>query len=235
MNDLTPLTTAPQTMSSREIAELVDSRHDKVKQSIERLAERGVIVLPPMGDEHETDAMGRPRLTKVYRVGKRDSYVIVAQLSPEFTARLVDRWQQLEEQARQPLDPRRALSDPASLRTLLLENVEKVIALEGAMKEMQPQVQALQRIAVADGSLNITETAKALQVRPKDLFDWLKAHHWIYRRAGGKGYIGYQAKITTGLVEHKVTTVTRHDGPDKIVEQVLITPKGLAKLAEVMR
>lgn len=27
-----------------------------------------------------------------YRIGKRDSYVIVAQLSPELTARLVDCW-----------------------------------------------------------------------------------------------------------------------------------------------
>lgn len=35
---------------------------------------------------------------KAYLVGKRDSYVVVAQLSPEFTARLVDRWQELEEQ-----------------------------------------------------------------------------------------------------------------------------------------
>lgn len=35
-------------MTSIEIAELVGSRHDKVKQSIERLAVRGVIRNPPM-------------------------------------------------------------------------------------------------------------------------------------------------------------------------------------------
>ena len=80
-------------MSSREIAELVESRHDSVKRTIERLAERGVIVRPPLVDEPESDAVGRRRVTQVYLVGKRDSYVIVAQLSPEFTARLVDRWQ----------------------------------------------------------------------------------------------------------------------------------------------
>lgn len=32
---------APLTMSSREIADLVDSRHDNVRVTIERLAERG--------------------------------------------------------------------------------------------------------------------------------------------------------------------------------------------------
>ena len=77
-----------KTMSSREIAELVDSRHDAVKRTVEtlmakgviqltqpvevknhlgqrvaeyRLVERDVIVQPPMVDEPEKDAMGRTR------------------------------------------------------------------------------------------------------------------------------------------------------------------------------
>lgn len=36
------------TMNSQDIAVLVESRHDNVRVSIERLAERGVIQLPPM-------------------------------------------------------------------------------------------------------------------------------------------------------------------------------------------
>jgi hypothetical protein len=36
------------------------------------------------------------RPVDVYLVSKRDSYIVVAQLCPEFTARLVDRWQELE-------------------------------------------------------------------------------------------------------------------------------------------
>ena len=50
-------------MTSREIAELVGSRHDKVKQSIERLATEkenkpAVICLPPLGEY--LDSLGRP-------------------------------------------------------------------------------------------------------------------------------------------------------------------------------
>jgi phage regulator Rha-like protein len=78
-------------MSSREIAELLDARHDSVKRTIERLAGKGVIELPPMVEIRTATNTGTE-----YRVGKRDSYVIVAQLSPEFTAALVDRWQELE-------------------------------------------------------------------------------------------------------------------------------------------
>ncbi len=101
---------AELTMSSREIAELVNSRHDKVKQSIERLAERGTIQHPPMGEVK--NHLGQT--VQEYRVGKRDSYVIVAQLSPEFTARLVDRWQELEEQVSANAVAIPDFSDPAA-------------------------------------------------------------------------------------------------------------------------
>ncbi|MBL1379194.1 Rha family transcriptional regulator [Zobellella iuensis] len=87
-------------MSSREIADLVESRHDKVKQSIERLAERRVIIFTPV---REKPAGGRPGTA--YHVNKRDGYVVAAQLCPEFTARLVDRWQELEQQAVTPVIP----------------------------------------------------------------------------------------------------------------------------------
>lgn len=217
----------PQTMSSREIAELVDSRHDKVKQSIERLAERGVIGLPPLGEY--LDTLGR-KATE-YRVGKRDSYVIVAQLSPEFTARLVDRWQQLE--TLQQVDPLVALSDPATLRSLLTNYSEKVIELEGVVEEMRPQVQALDRIAQSEGSMCVTDAAKTLQVRPKALFDFLYQHHWIYSRQGDATKIAYQAKLQQGLLEHKTTVVTRSDGSEKTSTQVRVTSKGLTALAKI--
>ena len=87
--------TSVMTMSSLEIAELVDVRHDKAKQSIERLSDRGVISLPPLG-EVKLKRERRLETVSVYNVCKRDTYVIVAQLSPEFTGRLVDRWLELE-------------------------------------------------------------------------------------------------------------------------------------------
>jgi phage regulator Rha-like protein len=81
------------TMSSREIAELVESRHADVVRSIDRLMDSGVIGrYAPAPYTHPQN--GQQYMT--YNVGKRDTYVIVAQLSPAFTARLVDRWQELE-------------------------------------------------------------------------------------------------------------------------------------------
>ncbi|RVR68679.1 phage regulatory protein/antirepressor Ant, partial [Citrobacter freundii] len=81
------------TMSSREISALVDSRHSNVCVTIERLMSSGVIGgYAAMQYTHPQNGQTYHH----YEVNKRDSYVIVAQLSPAFTARLVDRWQELE-------------------------------------------------------------------------------------------------------------------------------------------
>jgi len=93
------LQTIQTTMSSREISELVESRHDSVKRSMETLMDSGLISFTQSVETSHDGPGARP--VAVYLVNKRDSYVVVAQLSPAFTARLVDRWQELE--ARQPV------------------------------------------------------------------------------------------------------------------------------------
>ena len=121
-------------MSSREIAELLGCRHDNVKVTIERLVAKDVIVRPALQDEHTFDAMGRPRTMSVYRIGKRDSYVIVAQLSPEFTARLVDRWQELEEQVAQKPALPQTFAEALRLAAELEEQKEALRLQNEAMK-----------------------------------------------------------------------------------------------------
>lgn len=93
------LTRRDITMNTLEISEVTGSRHDNVMKSVERLVGRGVIKLPAM-QEVTIKRTTREVLTKVYifsgEQGKRDSLIVVAQLSPEFTGTLVDRWIELE-------------------------------------------------------------------------------------------------------------------------------------------
>ncbi len=82
----------PLTMSSREIAELLQANHEKTRQAIKYLASRGLI-------DHPTKEKIRVSLghsVKEYRVGKRDSFVIVSILCPEFIGVLFDWWQERE-------------------------------------------------------------------------------------------------------------------------------------------
>ncbi|NNA50640.1 Rha family transcriptional regulator [Pseudomonas lactis] len=140
------------TMCSREIADLVGSRHDKVKQSIERLAARidnngkQVIDLPPLGEY--LDSLGRPATE--YLVNKRDSFVVVAQLCPEFTAALVDRWQALEEQADRPM----------TQAEITAANANHLVAVERQQREQQV---ALERIETRVASV---EQVRYLDSRP---------------------------------------------------------------------
>lgn len=179
------LTTNP-TMTSREIAELVESRHDKVKKSIERLADRGVIDLPPLGEY--LDSMNRS--AKEYRVGKRESYIVVAQLSPEFTARLVDRWQELEAAAPAAVD----LNDPSALRSLLLGYSEKVITLEAKVAADAPKVEFAEIIRNTDAVCRIGDFCKTMKAGRNKLFARMKADKILmenrmpYQKYIDKGY-----------------------------------------------
>lgn len=217
------------TMSSREIADLVESRHDDVKRSIDRLVERGVIAQPPMADEPGSDAVGRARPTKIYRLGKRDSYIVVAQLSPAFTARLVDRWQELEVQLAPALPD---LSNPTTLKALLLQSLDSTIELQGRVAALAPKADALDRLADTDGMILISDAAKQLQMQIKELFAWLRANHWIFRRGHSKRDIGHADKIAAGFLAHKYRSIVQ-GGETVLKEQVYLTPKGLARLAAI--
>lgn len=218
----------PATMSSREIAELTGKEHRHVLRDIrqvlgELLGEEG---LSKFGQSYLN---AQNKAQPEYLLPKRETLILVSGYDVHLRARIIDRWAELEAQAR---DPVRALSDPASLRVLLLENVEKVLSLQGEVEEMRPQVQALERIAISDGSLCITDAAKTLQVQPKALFQFLDSHGWTYTRQGDNARIAYQAKLQAGLLEHKTTVVTRSDGSEKTTTQVRVTPKGLTRLAK---
>lgn len=119
------------TMTSREMAELTEKRHDSVKRTIDTLVLGGLISQPQIVDGAKS---GNGVIEEVYLVGKRDSYVVVAQLSPEFTARIVDRWQALEDRA-VVADPLAGLpAEQRAMVAIMLDNaaIKQVQAQQGA-------------------------------------------------------------------------------------------------------
>ncbi|ECK9010678.1 hypothetical protein AID11_07220 [Salmonella enterica subsp. enterica] len=117
-------------MTSKEISELVSKRHDNVKRTIEKLAKDGVIRHPQIEDYERINNLGFLVTDKCYRFigeqGRRDSIVVVAQLSPEFTGRMVDRWQELE---------RKVALLSAEKRTIQHQHKVDVVALACAVAE----------------------------------------------------------------------------------------------------
>jgi phage antirepressor YoqD-like protein len=217
----------PVTMSSREIAELVEARHNDVVATIERLFEKGLLRSSRKSRREATG--GRP--IDVYDLIERDTHLVVAGYSDEHRARVIDRWQELEAKAQQPAIPQTL---PDALR-LAADLAEQKARAEEALALAAPKAAALDRIAaIPEGSLCITDAAKALGKAPKALFKWLQERQWIYRRPGGSHWIAYQHRLQTGVLDHKITTITKNDGSEKIIEQVLVTAKGMARLSELM-
>lgn len=222
--------TSVPTMTSQEIADLVTARHDNVRRAIERLAERRVIALPPM---EEKPTLGRPTILYVFSgdQGKRDSIVVMAQLSPEFTARLVDRWQELEAAAAS-VAFRVPQSLPEALR-LAADNAERADRAEAQLQLAAPKVSAYDLIASTDGSFTSTEVAKTLGQPPRKFQSWLRMNRWTYRRVGTADDVAYQDKLDAGLLCHKTQVVNRADGSEKVITRARVTPKGLARLAKI--
>ena len=226
MNQLLIADKAPR-MTSREIAELVGSRHDNVRVAIERLAARGVIEFPAT---QEIPTATKPVAVYVFsgERGRRDSIVLVAQLSPEFTAALVDRWQALEAGT----VPRLPQTLPEALR-LAADLAEQNNRLQVVVSEQAPKVEALARLAEAGGSMCLTDAAKHLGIQRCHLIEWMRANRRIYRREGSMRLLAYQLRLAAGLLDHKVSVIGREDdGADRLASQVRVTANGLAVLAQ---
>jgi len=199
--------TRKTTMSSREIAEVVESRHEEVKRSMARLANRGLITFTPMA---EKSTGGRPGVT--YHVNKRDSYVVVAQLSPEFTARLVDRWQELEQQVAQP-----AFEVPTTLSGALRLAADQADQIEQQQREIEqarPAVEFVGRYVEAGTTKSIRETAKILGVPEKAFIKAMIDDKILYRQSGNllphqKHHAAERFDVKTGERNGHAYTQTR--------------------------
>lgn len=208
------ITTGPQplSMSSREIAELCDKQHQHVRRDIDAMCEGLQVDASSFGHIYR-DARNREQ--SEYLLPKDLTLTLVAGYNVVLRKRIIDRWMELENRA-QSFDPSKILESPAAMRGLLLSYTEKVIELEAKVDDMREDVEAHERLTKADGSLSITEAAKTLSLRPKDLFQWLSQNGWIYKRPNGGTWLGYQRKCNQGLLEHKTTTVLRADWSEKI-------------------
>lgn len=168
------------TMSSREIADLLESRHDSVKRSIERLSSQGIIrFTPTVGTSHD-GAGARP--VEVYLLEKRDTYIVVAQISPKFTARLVDRWQELEAQIASPALPN--FADPVSAARAWADAKEAEQAAMLQLEAAKPAVEFVERYVDASGSKGIREVAKLLRANEREFIAFLTDRQIMYRLGG---------------------------------------------------
>ena len=214
-----------RTMSSREISELLDARHDNVKRTIERLSEKTVVRFTA-SEETSHDGPGSRPMT-VYLVNKRDSFITVAQLSPEFTAALVDRWQELEAQ----------VVSPQQLTTLEILNIamesEKArLMLTAQVEQQATKIHSLENLFKK--GMTHTQFCKGLNgVNVMQVGKYLEARTWLYNesKSGLRHRVGSYARDKY-MTEHQVE-VTPHGKEPFISYTPILLRKGAARLYDL--
>lgn len=138
------------------------------------------------------------------------------------------------ENSKKPLGGRPSMEYALSLDMAKeLSMVERNQQQAAQIAELAPKAEALARIEVAQGDLTVTQAAKILNMQPKQLFDWLAQHGWLYRSGGSGAWLGYQDKVRSGCITHSVHRYeSRSTGEQRIATQVYLTPKGMGKIAE---
>ena len=223
MNELLPINdknASALTMSSREITKLVNSRHSDVCKSIETLISKGVI------GGYQPKPYTHPQNGQIYYeyfLNKRDTYILVAQFSPEFTAAVIDRWQELENQqnptAQLPQNYLQALE-----QLVASEKEKQALALEN--KAMKPKADFVDLYVDIGTTKSLRETAKILNMPEKVMIAALERDKALYRQSGN--LIPYSDKQSRGLFT--VKTGTAEHGHN--FTQTRVTSKGIQWIAQ---
>lgn len=124
------------------------------------------------------------------------------------------------------------LSDPSQLVPLLTSYAQRTQIAEAKVTEMAPKAEAFDRLDTAEGNLTVRPASKVLGIPEHKFTKWLEVNRWAFRQ-GGKGALqAYVEKRNAGYVDHKLGRyVDRQTGDDKVSATLVITPKGMARLA----
>lgn len=207
------------TMSSREIAILTQLRHSNVCRTIQDLMEK-VVIGGYAQIEYTHPQNGQ--IYYEYRLNKRDTLVLVARLSPEFTAAVVDRWQELENQQKPTtLLPQNYLE--ALEKLVETEKERQTLALEN--QAMKPKADFVDLYVDIGTTKSLRETAKILNMPEKAMIAALERDKALYRQSGN--LIPYSDKQSRGLFT--VKTGTAEHGHN--FTQTRVTAKGIQWIA----
>lgn len=124
---------------------------------------------------------------------------------------------------------RPVLTEREQLRHLAFECLELIKKVE----ENREDAEALRRIEGSEGNQNITDVAKLLVMKRKDLIKWGRDNRWWYRRLNKKELVGYDYHIKNGDLEQELVEFGGKDGKIYNKEQLYVTMQGITKLARI--
>ena len=212
---------AEATMSSREIAEICEARHNDVIATIERLINEEVLRLGRnTARAHQADGGGRP--TMVYDLTKRDCLVVISGYSAALRAKIIDRWMALEAAA-----PALALPQSFADALRLAADQQDVIAAQAEqLAAAAPAVEFVERYADSTGTKGFRQVAKLLNAKENEFREFLLDAKILYRLAGELTPHAQQIDAGRFCVKAGTAQVSGH-----AYNAARFTPKGVTWIA----
>lgn len=213
-----------QTISSREVAEMMEVQHKHLLEKIDNinktLTSRKIDPLKYWTESSYRDAKGEAR--REFQVTKRGCEFLAHKSTGEkgiiFTDRYMDRFEEMENALKEQ-QPRLPQTYKEALQQLIIE-IEEKEKLEEQNKLMQPKAQYFDNLVDRNLLTNFRDTAKELHIKQNVFINWLLENGYIYRDSKKK-LKPYAQHIDSGLFELREYSTEKNSGV-----QTLITPKG---------
>ena len=205
------------TMSSLEIAELTGKQHKHVLTDIRNMLNSLNIESAVFTADYK-DSKGRTY--QCYNLPKRETLILVSGYSVAMRARIIDRWQELEEK-QTPATPKTYIE---ALEKLLESEKEKLV-LKEELKAAEPKVEFVNNYVDAKGNKTFRGLVKMLNVNEREFRNWLHDSKIMYRLNGA--WMPYSEYLHKGYFEVKTG---ENDG--KSYSLCYFTPKGEVWIAE---
>lgn len=126
------IASAAMTMTLKEITDLLDVRHDKAMLKVAEMAKEPEFGWLSKTDIQYSSGKGRIETIETYQLNKRQSIAVSARLNTALLMRIIDRWQELENQSK------------PSLPSTYIAALEALVASEKAKELALLQVDELQ-------------------------------------------------------------------------------------------
>ncbi|MEQ5040029.1 phage antirepressor KilAC domain-containing protein [Providencia rettgeri] len=206
------------TMSSREISDLTEKRHDNVMADIRKML---IEIQSPekLGDYTDT----KNRTQQMLLLNKEECLCLISGYSIKLRMAIIKRWQELESQ--KPLIPQTL---PEALR-LAADLAEQKQIVEQQLAIAAPKAEFVDRYVQATGLLGFRETSKLLKVKENFFRDFLISKRIMYKLAGK--LTPYSEHLEAGRFDVKTgeNQVNGH-----AYTQVKFTPKGIQWIAGLL-
>lgn len=229
MNDIILSQNDSKTMSSKEIAIRTGKRHpDVIRDTRVMLKQLDDANLLHDKYQEVKDARG---YTEEFLLSKKLCLNLAAGYSAPLRMKIINRWEELEEQVHTPAPALPNFADPVAAARAWADEVEaKQLALE-QIAVLEPKAQALDTIADTENTYTIRECSKTIGIKEKDLIDLLLSKKWCYRDEA-KRLQPYAEKVSSGVFINRASPVIKnnHDGQERVFLHMRITAFGLTRI-----